>query len=147
MQSLIERKDVDYRLIFLLEEHIVRRIRDFYFSRRSHGLAPFFEEIMFDMCDLVVLLFVEYMKDEGRTNELDAVQYDTIEHIRKSGDPDLALEFIRVHTPSNFLDLFQRDMYLFLLNNQLNFFMKPLNRYEATCRESRLLNPAIVQVW
>lgn len=144
LQTLMERHEADYRLIFLMETAFCARINDVYLARGAFGNAPFLEDVIFEMCDLAVLLFVEHMHTPELFNTLDLFH---IEQIRQHGDPEMAVEFINKYIPPTFLDLFQRDVYLYLLANQINFFVKPINRAEATFKESRLLNPTIIQVW
>lgn len=144
MQSLIHHHDVDYRLIYLLEDAVRERIDNIYMSRSHQRIPPFFEEIILDMCDLAALLYVERVGQTGTLGHLD-MEYISI--IRQTGDPELAILFLQQHAPSNFLDEFQRDIHLYLLAHNLNFFLRPFNRFEATFRESRLINPTIIQVW
>jgi hypothetical protein len=144
LQSLIQHNDVDYRLIYLLEDIVQRRISDIYLSHSSRLIPPFFEEIIFDMCDVAVLLFAERVKELAVLNNEDMRH---VNEIAKTGDPELAVSFLQRHAPETFLDEFQRDIYLYLLANNLNFFKKPFNRLEASFRESRLFNPTIIQVW
>jgi hypothetical protein len=144
LRSLTHRNDADYRLIYLLEDAVQKRIHNIYMARHYHGIPPFFEEIIFDMCDIAVLLWVKRLENIG-IMEVDAPK--RVRVIEETGDPDLAIEYLREYAPTNYLDEFQRDIRLYLLMNHLNFFEKPFNRFEATFRESRLINPTIIQVW
>lgn len=137
--QIATRKEADYRLIFHkpVWKEFEQLIYDVYFACSKKDGAPFLDEIMDEMWGVMLVAYVE-ITEEPPTGFATA-------YALPQQDMDKAQEYILRHAGPGFVDLFQRDVMLYLFEHQLAFFVR---RYaHAEKKDSILHNGTIVRVW
>jgi hypothetical protein len=130
----------DYRIIYKREEEFSRRIQDIYLSRSTYG-APFLDQILDELWDILAIFFLESIKDTPRIHEVDV---RLIQQIIETGDP-LNAPYLFEVAGWQFCEMFHRDVYLYLIYNQFNFFDR--RREDEHYARARQYNPTITEVW
>lgn len=149
MLAVATREDVDYRFIFRegVWEMFERKIGLIYFACSTENGAPFLDDIVDELWQVMVEV---YLADLKVSNPEEHQKFQHIsDYLENSGDirlgMDEAREFIFQNADKYFLDMFHRDLLLYLFQNQMSFFLRE-GPYEER-QGKQLYNSAIVGVW
>lgn len=131
------RHDIDYRIIYTREAEFHKRMRDIYIARQTHKNPPSFEALLEELMEYDVWLFLFDKKEADGTMTPDEREHFL--HELQFGDMESLYQF----SEKGFMDLFARDLFLFLTVNR--FFFIERDAYERSHVTYR--NPALQEVW
>ena len=134
--------DVDYRIIYIAEDEFRSRVENAYIAKQTAKSPPVFHELLDDLITVEVKLFVEHHPEvftgQGMSEEevksllhaIDAEDYHAIAYVSELIDP-------------RHVEMFARDLLLFLVHNQWFFLEKDVysNDYLFT------YNSPLAEVW
>lgn len=133
--------ETDYRLVYhhpqIFCEKVQRRILEF--TGAKHDI-PEFHQLFDDMWDVMLQIFLETHPLPEKPEATQQIQY-----ILETGDPELAGPFLYEYAGRHFLELFRRDLLLYLRDEQIGFlFRGPL---PSRTHEAYIQNAPIQSVW
>lgn len=137
---LAMREEVDYRIIYMAERQFKERVEDVYIAKQTHLKAPAFHEILQELIDVEACLFVMHreeafcdLTEEKRTELIQRIEAEDME----------ALEFVLERLDKRFVEMFAKDLFLFLVSNQYSFFERdPWDKEHVA-----IYNSSIQSIW
>lgn len=133
-------KDVDYRLIYMLEQDFEERVRDVYTAKATVHRPPVFLDVLGELIDLEALIFFN-MYDE-HFKDMDDYERLALREALNAEDPH-AIAFVMERMDSRFVEMFARDLYLFLKSNFLFF----LERDHYSMDYTHIHNSPLHSIW
>lgn len=116
---LAMREEVDYRIIYMAERQFKERVEDVYIAKQTTKKAPSFHDILQELIDVEACLFVLHREEEF----CDFTEEQRKELIHRIESEDIeALELVLSRLDKYFIEMFAKDLYLFLVSNQYSFF-------------------------
>lgn len=126
----------DYRLVYYCPKVFCDRVRDYVSSKQD---LPRLDRMLDDMWDVMAEIMVISDPTLYSTEELQQLKV-----IFETGDPELAAPFVCDKAGPKFVELFQRDLVLYLHDTQIGFFSgqawKSVDRYQVQ-------NAPVLSVW
>lgn len=145
MNALASRFDVDYRVIFKHEGEFARRLNDVYIAKYTNVAAPFFDEIFEELLTMAASIFSDELVENIDQYDIDLqsalhLQNTLIVH----DDVEAAMNILH-HHGRDFLQLFERDVYQYLIHHQITFYERTSAYHDR--RDATLRNPPVIEVW
>lgn len=113
------REEVDYRVIYMAERQFDERVRDVYIAKQTTKKAPTFHEILQELVDIEACLFVLHreeafsdLTEDGRRDLINLIEAEDMG----------ALDFVLSRLDARFVEMFAKDLFLYLVSNQYSFF-------------------------
>jgi hypothetical protein len=115
------REDIDYRLIYMNERAFHGRVSDVYVAKQTHQRPPYFHDILEELVDIEAGLFLLHSPEAF--SDMSEYKRKELEKLVQVEDPDaIAIVFERMSV--NFIEMFAKDLFLFLLSHNLAFLEK-----------------------
>lgn len=132
--------DIDYRIVYTREEEFKKRVENAYFFKQSTYEPPVFHEILEDLYSIEMKLFVENYPE--LFNNIQGSELESLLAAIDNEDSD-AMNFVAEKIDPRYIDLFARDLHLFLVHNHFFFFEK--EPFTNDCLAT--FNAPLVSVW
>lgn len=137
---MLASREVDYRIIYMSEREVGDRIHDVYRGLQTELKPPIFLEILREMVDVEASLFL--MHHPEAFDELTEVEIERLQNSLAEEEPS-AIHFVCERINQNFLELFTRDLYYYLIEHNLFFVEQDLYSKNITT----LHNQSVRSVW
>lgn len=150
MSALALRLETDYRIVYMKEDLFSEHITNVYIATHTENGAPFFDQIVSELLEIRALLLIEVLKRESlESDNKPDITYEELEElegrIEQYGDMEAAVSVLHRFEEPGFLELFHRDVYYYLMEKQLAFFMRE-KEYQQR-KESISKNEPVTEVW
>lgn len=144
---LAANKELAYRVAYLREADFEEKMRSVYIGKQTATEAPFLGEILVEMIDIQALVFLEVIRENPQDFDISSEALSDLEfRIYVQEDSDAAMSILSMADP-RFLDSFQRDVYRFLMDNHMSFYIEDLYTVRKSRKDSILKNPPVLNVW
>lgn len=143
--ALAFKNEPDYRVVYLKETDFEQRMNDVYLSKQTYKGAPFYFDILSELIDIEALLFLEIVKENPHKYSFTQNEIEEYEQrIVVLEDIEAAITIL-ARADEGFLELFQRDVYNYLMEKQMSFFMG--DGYYKEREGALLKNSPTIEVW
>jgi hypothetical protein len=147
MSSLVLRPDSDYRVIYLREADFEQRMADVYTQKQTEKGAPFLDDMLVELIDIEAILFLEKARENPFQFGLSESEIDSLEQqIVLEDNLETAYTVLWDRAGRDFIELFQRDVRRYLMDNQISFFETD-EVYRRSRQDAVLRNSPIIEVW
>lgn len=133
-------RELDYRVVYMMETDFENRVRDVYVAKHSHRRAPLFIDILAELVDIEAALFMLHHREAF--SELSEAEYGEMYRKVEAEDMD-AIHFAYSRMSEEFVECFAKDLFIYLKNNKISFLEEDF--YDSNDTLSH--NSAIQSVW